>query len=277
MTAAAAISLGACSVTEGPLLERIDARAADAGADAAHDASGRTPLAAAVRPNMSLQYQISAELDTRVDVQLFVSDLFDTSAQQVAALHAAGRLAMAYVSVGSLERWREDADQFPRAAVGATLAAYPDEAWLDIRQAEVRALMQARFDLARRKGFDGLFVSTLGGYNAPNGFELTRADELDYTLFLADAAHDRSLSIGLSGDFELSPQLVRAYDWAIAIGCIAADSCVQLAPLQAAGLAVFDLEIEGVDHDGACKRAAAYAIPITFKRPEYDAFRSTCP
>src|ERR1700712_3317865 len=83
--------LSACAASEGPLLVRRSS--ADAG-PAALQAS-------------SLQYQLTGDLDEQVDAQLFVVDLFATSAEQVAALHAAGRVVTAYVSVGSLESWRD--------------------------------------------------------------------------------------------------------------------------------------------------------------------------
>jgi hypothetical protein len=255
--------LVACSATEGALLVRIEPDAA-------------APPTSAVRKDMILQYQITGELDTQVPADVFVSDLFETSARQVGELHSAGRLAMAYVSVGSLENWRPDASNVPRAALGMPLSAYPNESWLDLRRSDVRALMQARFDLARQKGFDGVFASTLGAYRASSGFDLTLADELEYAIFLAEAAHARELTIGLSGDFELGPQLASHYDWAIAIGCVERNSCAELAPLTAAGLAVFDLETQG-DQAAVCSAAAAQGIAVTFKHRGFDAYRATCP
>jgi hypothetical protein len=267
--------LGACSATEGALLVRSEP---DSGAPRTEpDAGSLAPRTRAVRPDMRLHYQITGTLDTEVDAELFVSDLFDTSAREVSELHATpGRLAMAYVSVGSLENWRPDASKVPRAAVGMPLASYPNESWLDLRRAEVRALMQARFDLARDKGFDGVFASTLGAYRTTSGFELTLADELEYAIFLAQAAHERKLTIGLSGDFELSRQLALHYDWAIAFGCVARNTCSQLAPLTAAGLAVFDLESEG-DQAALCSAAAVYGVTVRYKRRGSDAAWAACP
>jgi hypothetical protein len=270
------VALGACDTTQGALLVRNSAT--DAGPDAAVSVSASpSPPRAAVRSGMSLQYQIAGQLDTRVNAELFVTDLFDTSDKQVADLHGAGRLAIAYVSAGSLENWREDASDLPRDAVGMPLPAYPEESWLDTRRAEVRQWMQARFDLAVQKGFDGVFASTLGVYRATSGFNLSRADELEYAIFLADEAHARALNIGLSGIFELSQQLAVHYDWAIANGCIERNSCDDVAPLLAAGLPVFDLETSESDREATCAKAKSYAIPVTFKHGGYDAYRSTCP
>lgn len=284
-----ALCLLGCDARQGPLLTYLDAPdagsvmqhgtfdagqtvARDSGADVAH----ALPLRAAVRAGMSLQYQITGTLDTKVDADLFVTDLFDTSAAQVSTLHAAGRVVVAYVSVGTLEHWRDDAASFPRAAVGQTLVGYPDESWLDIRDGDVRAAMRARFELTLSKGFDGVYASSLGVYRAASGFPLTQADELDYADTLADAAHARGLSIGLSGDFELAAQLAPSFDWALDFGCVAAMTCAELSPLKAAGMPVFDLEIE-TDHASDCTSAASAGVAVTLKHRGYDAYRSTCP
>lgn len=227
-------------------------------------------------PNMTLQYQISGTLDGSQNAQLYVVDLFDTSAAQVATLHAAGRIVMGYVSVGSFEPWRADADRFPRTAIGKPLANYPNESWLDARSAAVRSLMMARLQRAFDTGFDGVFLSTVGGYKADTGFVLAQSDELDYQRFLTGAAHGLGLSTGLSGDFDLSVQLGSAYDWVLATGCIAANSCEALRPWLALGKPVFDLETQGTPDD-VCARAASYGIATTRKHEAYDAWRMPCP
>lgn len=251
--------LAACSATEGQLLTRVD------------QAEVRT----SVRPDMSLQYQLVGEVDTTVDADLFVVDLFNTERAKVAALHAAGRMVVAYVSVGSLENWRSDYARFPRAAVGMPLASYPDESWLDSRNSEVRRLMQARFAMAASKGFDGVLASMLGAYRSTTGFPLTRADELAYGTFLAGAAHDLDLTIGLSGDLELGDELTRNFDWALGVNCIERNTCADLIAIKNRGLPVFDLESSS-NHAAICKQAASLGIPVTFKAKGYDASRSDC-
>jgi hypothetical protein len=250
------LSLCACGATEGPLL--VQRSAPDAGA----------PLM-----KKSLQYQITGALDTDVDADWFVVDLFATSAAQVATLHGAGRVVMAYVSAGSLEPWRDDVAALPEAAVGEPLASYPDEAWLDTRSDAVRELLAGRLDRARAKGFDGVFASTLGAYQADSGFPLSRDDELDFLEFLLREAHARGLQIGLSGDFALALPL--SFDFTIAMGCVAQDTCAELAPW-AERVPSFDLELSG-DPAAVCDEAASYGIAVTFKRASYDAFRSVCP
>jgi hypothetical protein len=291
--------LCACTGTEGPLLYRRAPVDGSTSLDGSPSLDGSTsvdgsrsldgspspdggstatssPLRAAIRQNMTLQYQITGALNLAENADLFVVDLFGTTSAQVAQLHAARRIVIAYVSVGTREPWRDDADQFPRAAIGNALPNYPDESWLDIRNTEVRRVMRARFERAVAKGFDGLFASTVGAYRQTNGLSLTRADELDYHAFLTSTAHELALAIGLSGDFELSTELAGQYDFAIATRCVARDTCGDLGPLQARGVPVFDLETDG-DRASVCSRAMNFQIPVIFKTSRFDATRSVCP
>ena len=251
-----------CAATEGPLLER--AQAEDAG-------QARSP----VQVGATLQYQLTGTIDTTLNAEVFVTDLFDTRAQDVSALHARGRVAIAYVSVGSLEPWRPDVASFPASAVGMRLAGFPDESWLDTRSPAVRAAMEARFELARTKGFDGIFASTLGAYAATSGFPLGRSDALQYDRFLAEAARARGLSPGLSGDFELGTEVAAAFDWALSVACIARGDCAKLASFRAMDKPVFNLETAGTQ-SSVCPQARALGVPTTLKHERYDAWREPC-
>jgi len=253
-----------CAPSDGPLLVRDDAAG-----------SGEVGARSPVQLGASLQYQITGALDTSVDAQLFVTDLFDTRAQDVTTLHARGRVVLAYVSVGTFEPWRADAERFPAAAIGMRLARYPGESWLDVRHAEVRAAMEARFELARTKGFDGVFVSGLGAYAANSGFPLRASDQLQYDGFIAQAARERGLSPGLSNDFELGDELAELYDWALTVGCVTAGDCAKLAAFRALHKPVFNLETEG-SAATLCPMARALGIPTTLKRGAYDAWREPC-
>lgn len=261
---ACALFLSGCGASEAALLVE---RASDAGAPP----STQGP----VRAGMRLQYQLTGALDRSVDAELFVVDLFDTSEADVAALHAQGRVVVAYVSVGSLESFRDDARLFPADAVGKPLIAYPNESWLDHRRDDVRALLDARFDRARDKGFDGLLFSTLGAYRVDSGFALTRADELAFLRYLAQAAERRALAAGITDDFALLPELPERFDFAIAVGCTARDGCATLATLAARGLPSYTLESES-ERARACDEVEQRGIVVTFKRPSYDVVRSEC-
>ncbi|HTU59262.1 MAG TPA: endo alpha-1,4 polygalactosaminidase [Polyangiales bacterium] len=248
--------------------------------EAGRGTAGATPTAppqvGRVVSGMRLHYQITGtpQLDAAAD--LFVLDLFDTEAEDLAALHARGRVAIAYLSAGSHEPWRPDADDFPEQAIGSRLASYPNESWLDIRAASVRALMHKRLQLARNKGFDGIYPGSLDAYRSQSGFTLSESDQLDYDRFLASEARALGLSPGLSGDFMLGAQLIDAFDWAIAFGCFAADSCERLTPWAERNKPVFDLELEG-ELSTLCPMADALGFSLVLKQPGFDAWSRSCP
>jgi hypothetical protein len=225
---------------------------------------------------MRLHYQITGTPQLDAASELFVLDLFDTDPDELAVLHARGRVAVAYLSAGSLEPWRPDADDFPEQAIGSRLSGYPSESWLDIRDPGVRALMQKRLQLARDKGFDGIYPGALNAYRSQSGFTLGERDQLDYDRFLASEARALGLSPGLSGDFMLGAQLVDAFDFAIAFGCFAAGSCERLQPWVERNKPVFDLELEG-DLSELCAMADALGISVILKQPDFDAWSRSCP
>ena len=167
-------------------------------------------------PSVALrwQWQLSGlPLDLSIDVDMYDIDLFENDASVIEALHAQGRKAVCYVSVGSWEDWRPDADQFPTSVIGEDYEGWPGENWLDIRQIELLApVMRARLDLCRDKGFDGIEPDNIDGYTNDTGFPLTYEDQIRYNLWLADEAHARGLSIGLKNDPDQVSDLLPYFD-----------------------------------------------------------------
>lgn len=262
--------------TDGGTGVSINRSEAGAGGAGAPVVPARAEAVGRVVSGMRLHYQITGTPQLDAAAELFVLDLFDTEADDLAALHARGRVALAYLSAGSHEPWRPDADDFPEQAIGARLASYPNESWLDIRADSVRAVMHKRMQLARDKGFDGIYPGSLDAYRSQSGFTLSESDQLDYDLFLAREARALGLSPGLSGDFLLGTQLIDAYDWAIAFGCFAADSCARLTPWVERKKPVFDLELEG-ELSELCPMADALGFSVVLKQPGFDAWSRSCP
>jgi hypothetical protein len=205
-----------------------------------------------------------------------VIDLFNTSAAAVGRLHARGRVVVGYVAAGSHEPFRPDADDFPPAALGAPLAGYPSESWLDTRDPTVRQIMQARLALASERGFDGVMLTSLSAYQADSGLPLTAADQLDYNLWLAGQAHAQGLVAGIIDDWAQAEQLAPAFDFAVHINCIATGRCGELDPYERRGKPVFDLETSGADAS-VCAQATQLGLPVTFKRRGFDAWLELCP
>lgn len=257
--------LSGCGSAEGPLLRSIG----DAGGDAAVVPS------MSIAQDMAWQYQLTGELDLEQEVQLFVIDLFQPEPAQLDALHAEGKVVVAYLSAGTFESFRSDVAAFPDSAIGNTLDSYPDEAWLDIRDPGVRAAMAARLSRARDKGFDGVVPTNLSGYRADSGFDLTADDQREYSAWLADEAHARGLSIAMAGDFEQAAELVAMFDWAVHFGCIERQDCADLEVFRSAGKPVFDIETRGTPEE-ICPLGVEQGINVLIKRPGFDAYRVGC-
>ena len=240
------------------------------------DASVSTPWRPAV--STSWQVQLAGTLDTSLDVSVYEVDLFDTAQADIDALHAAGRRVICYVSTGTFEPWRSDAAAFPPAAVGNAVAEYPQEQWLDTRDAAVRAVMTARLDRARDKRCDGVDLSTVSSGAADTGFSLTAADALAYARFLAAEAHGRGLSAGLGGAEDIAAELVPSFEWALTQGCLDAGTCGALAAFVAAQKVVFAVEF-GTAADAAtiCPRVRQQGFNPLIKNRSFDAFRVACP
>ncbi|MFZ4737412.1 MAG: endo alpha-1,4 polygalactosaminidase [Bradymonadia bacterium] len=224
------------------------------------------------------QIQYAGALDLELDVQVFNLDLADTPEAAIAALRARGTYVLCYFSAGSFEEWREDADQFPPAALGEPLDDWPGERWLDVRDPGLRPIMEARLDRAVEKGCDGVDPDNVDGFANDTGFDYGSDAQLAYNRFLAGAAHARGLTIGLKNDLDQAEALVSDFDWAVNEECFAYDECeVYTETFVAQGKPVF--QIEYVDADEAetlCPQSNALGLNTLIKRLELDAERVAC-
>ena len=98
--------------------------------------------------------------------KIYDLDLFDNTAANITQLKKQGHKIICYFSAGTYEAWRDDADQFPEAALGGKMDDW-DERWIDTRHTKVREIMTNRIKLAKTKGCDAVdpdnskIVSTL--------------------------------------------------------------------------------------------------------------------
>ncbi len=175
------------------------------------------------------------------------------TANDVAAIHAAGAKAVCYVDVGSLEQGRSDYASFPSAVIGPVMQGWPNENWLLVsaaNQGVILPLMKARFESwCQGKGFDAIEPDNLDAFaNIPT--LVTQADNLTYDLAIASLAHGLSLSIGLKNllpDVGASDaaNLVATFDWALVEQCFQYTECTvytQAGGFVTSGKAVFDVE-----------------------------------
>ena len=231
----AALALFACQGTEGTLLVRADGAGGD----------GPDPT-----PNVWVPAEAArwlARLDGAVNIEeaadFFYLDPEQQPAEDLTSLHEQGRRYLCYLSAGTVESFRDDADSFPDHAVGNVVSAFPNERWLDLRDPEVRALMAKRIVALAGAGCDGVAPASLTGYETDSGFDLTLRDTLDYAQFIADAAHAAGMSVGLTGPSALTLELWKSFDFGLAIGCVASSMCREYAALTAAKKPVLHVEL----------------------------------
>jgi len=231
--------------------------AAVAGSGCGDGAGGSAEGAAGwYRPSAAdrLYWQLQGALDLSVDADVYDIDLYDTPAATIAALQDDGRAVVCYFSAGSAEDWRDDYDRFASADLGRPLDDWEGERWVDVRSANVRAILAARLDLAADKGCDGVEPDNVDAWSNDSGFPLTRADQLDFDRWLAAAAHGRGLAVGLKNALDLIPALVDDFDFAVNEQCHEFGECGANAPFVAAGKPVWNAEYA---EDEASARARA--------------------
>jgi hypothetical protein len=229
-------------------------------------------------PGAPWQWQLSGRVDESVAVPTYDVDLFETAAETVARLHAAGRHVICYVSVGTFEPQRPDAAKFPPTVLGHPLADFPDERWLDVRRLDVlEPLVSARFDVCRAKGFDAVEPDNVDAFANDSGFPISAADQAAFNRFVAGAAHTRGLSVGLKNDLGQIPLLVGDFDWALNEQCLQFGECAAYGPFIAAHKAVLHVEYTG-DLATICQATTASGgFSSMLKHMSLDAFRQPCP
>lgn len=229
------------------------------------------------------QWQLTEEVNTSYDVDLYDIDLFDSPEALIEQLQDNGIKVICYFSAGSYEEWRDDADSFADADLGNKLDGWAGERWLDIRSANVRTIMESRLDLAVLKGCDGVEPDNMDGYTNKPGFKLTPDDQISYNRFIANAAHTRGLSVGLKNDLDQIEELVDYYDFAVNEQCFQYNECEALSPFTENGKPVMNAEYknkyvtDSVERDALCVESinmlfSTLILPLNLD----DEFRFSC-
>lgn len=226
-----------------------------------------------VNDSWFIQLDITAGLDTGVDVDIYDIDIFDNSAGVVSSLKAQGKRVVGYFSAGSYENWRPDEGDFPSAVLGNALDDWPGERWLDVRNiSALRPIMQARMDIAVTKGFDAVDPDNVDGFENNTGFPITAGHQIAYNQMLAEEAHQRGLSCGLKNDPNQVSTLVSSHDFSINEEAFFYNEELSYVPFITAGKAVFNIEYQ----EKKCDEAAALGFYHVFKNLSLDAYRDGC-
>ncbi len=233
--------------------------------------------------SFSWQLGVNDEINTAFDADIYDLDAFETEASLISALHAQGKKAFCYISVGSWEDWRPDAADFPSEIIGNDYEGWDGEKWLDIRQIDLLApIMRARLDLCASKGFDGVEPDNMDLHWADTGFEIGYDDQLAYNIWLSEEAHARGLSIGLKNNEEQVKDLLPHFDWALTEDCFVGEWCQEMIPFIEAGKPVFAVEysdeITPEDFQAIiCPPAADLQFYAILKNRNLDEYRAECP
>lgn len=231
-------------------------------------------------PGVSFQWILQGYDGTVPKAKVIDLDMFETSAIRVANLKAHNKKVICYISFGSWENWRPDKSNFPAAVIGKKYDGWAGERWLDIRQiATLAPIFEARLDKCKAKGFDAVEPDNLDSYENDTGFAITKADQLAFINWLADAAHARGLSIGLKNVPEFAPQLAAKFDWALTEDCYDQRWCGQMKSFISAGKAVFAVEYTDnlINFKKFCARAAELKFSPLLKRRSLNAWTKRCP
>jgi len=263
--------LSACQNTDSlPTLYPTGARTPDMAADY------RKP-----KPGGQFSIQFSGEIDPAdLTGDVVDLDLFETEPALVQALQAQGKMVMCYLSAGSWEDWRPDADLYPQSLIGKNYEGWPGEKWLDIRQIETLApILESRLDLCLEKGFDGVETDNMDNYQNDTGFDIQPEDQLAFNRWIAKQAHNRGLSIGLKNDPDQVKDLVNDFDWALVEDCFAEGWCDQYEVFINQDKAVFALEYTDrhPKKEDVCQKAHLIGITVVFKNRSLNAYKESCP
>lgn len=234
------------------------------------------------QPGLSWQWDLSDEQpSTTIAAAVYDLDLY-TNQNVINELKQRNVRLICYISVGSWEEWRPDADQFPPEVLGKDYEGWPGERWLDIRQIDKLApIMQARFDLCASKGFDAIEPDNMEVSSNDSGFPITVEDEQRYALWLAEQAHQRNLAIGMKNAVHLVESLLPYFEFILTEDCFAQGWCAQARPFIQNGKAVFAAEYtdewtETRFKAQVCPQAIAWNFSAILKNRSLDAWRIVC-
>lgn len=227
---------------------------------------------------MSWQIQFTGKLDLELQTDMIDLDL-EVDQSTVDYYHDRGTKVVCYISAGSYEDWRADADQFPDEVLGNDYESWAGEKWLDIRRLDLLApIMEARMDICATKGFDGIEFDNLEIYTNDSGFPLTYQDQIVYARWLAEQAHLRGLAVGQKNAPDQTKDLVDLYDFAIVEDAFYYDWTEEMLPYIHAGKPVFAVEYTDLagDLESYCEQSELLGFSTILKHRDLDVWIETC-
>jgi hypothetical protein len=225
--------------------------------------------------DITFQMQLQGELDTAIDAALYIIDI-DSPSADFRVLLQAGRRIVCHFSAGTVETFRDDADDIPEGARGNTLDDYPNERWLDVSAPSIRSVMRARLERATANGCSAVLPTNLAVHRANSGLNVSEAQAVDFARWLANEAASLGLSAML-GSEALALTLATEYQMALATGCLETDACKQWAPFRDQGKAVLVVAVGDASTAPAlCAKARDAGLNAIIKQSDFGAFRVGC-
>ena len=157
---------------------------------------------------------------TKYDKKLKVVLLdMDVDKSEVKYYKDRGHTVIGYISVGSVEKWRDDADSFSKRVVWKNMNGWKGEKWFRIKYwKDLKDPMKKRLIKLKQKGFDGYEGDNIGIY--PDN-KKNKKYNIEYAKWLAKTAHDLGLSAVMKNgnmDYNLAKEVVDDYDAIITEG-----------------------------------------------------------
>jgi hypothetical protein len=231
------------------------------------------------KAGLTWQWQLSEEVGAPLDVDVYDID-WEADKATVDKLHQAGIKVICYVSVGSWEDFRPDAKDFPQSVIGNDYDGWPGEKYVDIRSEALRAVMSARFDTCKAKGFDAIEPDNMDVFELGNasGFPLKESDGIAYAKWMASQAHSRGMGIGQKNASGITDQIADTYDWALTESCYSDGNwCGDVKAYADANKPVFMCEYQPQSFNAACSAWQPKHFSPILKSLDLDAPVTFCP
>jgi len=268
--AVAGLSIAACRGGDGPDGRR--GTRPESGSEAVPLAEG----AWKPEPGQPWHVQYAGDLAVPDGVEVVNLDMEETSGEVISDLQGQGIRVVCYLSAGSWEPYRADADDFPDEILGDAYEGFEDERWLDIRSSELRPLLAARITRAVEKGCDAIDPDNVNGFENETGFPLTVEDQITFNRWLFDEVHRAGVAVGLKNGLSQVDELIGWVEFQVNEECIEQDDCRALEPFVAADKPVYSIEYAG-DPGEVCTEAARLGFATVIKDLDLGPDGHACP
>lgn len=230
-------------------------------------------------PGATWDWQLTQPVDLSGHWQVVDLDPDNVTRAQVATLNRRGVFTICYVSIGTLEDWRDDVDEFPQSVIGNRYGDWPDERFLDVRRTDILVpLMTQRFQRCADLGFAAIEPDNSDVHSNDSGFPIRPGDMAGYLKELAGVAHGMGLAFGQKNAPDLTPDLSRFSDFAVAENCVQDGWCAALSGYIKSNRPVFDAEYgtTPASRRRICKATDGQRLSIIFKRQDLGVWRRGC-